>query len=230
MRAGLLLLLWGLSLGAYSDGREIATIWSAVQVLEDLFQDTSEEHEEIPVSLLRQSDAVVILPGMITVGWGVGVSHGSGVMLFRHPPGWSDPIFVTLTGASIGYQAGAQATDLVLSFRDPNAVNSLLNGKITMGVDAAIAAGPIGRDTTLATDSSLDAEIYSWSHSRGLFVGVALDGSRLAIDEDANALFYNQPGITSEDILQQPTSSRASGVHRLKGLLQSRQESSNHEQ
>jgi lipid-binding SYLF domain-containing protein len=198
-------------------GQETATIWSAVQVLEDILNEPSEE--TLPVQLLQRSDGVVILPGMLSVGWGVGVSHGNGVMLFRKERRWNDPILVSMSGASIGYQIGAQSSDVILTFKRPNTINSLLNGKITLGVDAAIAAGPVGRDTTVATDATLDSEIYSWSRSRGLFAGVALDGSALSVDDEANAAFYDQPGISGEEILQRPTDNRSSGLRRLKALL-----------
>ncbi len=213
----LILLLTTLPQPGHAGGKETATIWSAVQVLEDILNDDSEE--SIPTSLLRKGDGVVILPGMLSVGFGVGVSHGKGVMLFRKDDQWNNPIFVSMTGASYGYQIGAQSSDVILSFKRPNTIDSLLDGKLTLGVDAAISAGPIGRDTTVATDPTLKTEIYSWSRSRGLFVGVALDGSALTVDDEANATFYDQADITAQDIIQQPTSNRSSGLRRLKALL-----------
>lgn len=213
----LILLLTTLPQPGHAGGKETATIWSAVQVLEDILNDDSEE--SIPTSLLRKGDGVVILPGMLSVGFGVGVSHGKGVMLFRKDDQWNNPIFVSMTGASYGYQIGAQSSDVILSFKRPNTIDSLLDGKLTLGVDAAISAGPIGRDTTVATDPTLKTEIYSWSRSRGLFVGVALDGSALTVDDEANATFYDQADISAQDIIQQPTSNRSSGLRRLKALL-----------
>lgn len=217
MKRLLALYLLVLPLLAHAGGEETATIWSAVQVIEDIHQSASEE--QLPLQLLQRSDGVVILPGMLSVGWGVGVSHGSGIMLFRKDGTWNDPIFVNMSGASFGYQIGAQSSDVILVFKRPSTIDELLDGKITLGVDAAIAAGPIGRDTTVATDATLDSEIYSWSRSRGLFAGVALDGSALSIDDEANADFYDQPGITGEEILQRSADSRSSGLRRLKTLL-----------
>ncbi len=217
MTAAMILLLATLPQSGHAGGKETATIWSAVQVLEDILNDDSEE--SIPTSLLRKGDGVVILPGMLSVGFGVGVSHGKGVMLFRKDGEWNNPIFISMTGASYGYQIGAQSSDVILSFKRPNTIDSLLDGKLTLGVDAAISAGPVGRDTTVATDPTLKTEIYSWSRSRGLFVGVALDGSALTVDDEANATFYDQADITAEDIIQQPTSNRSSGLRRLKALL-----------
>ena len=218
-----LLLSMLLPLEGIAGGQETATIWSAVQVLEDILNEPDED--SIPASLLQQGDGVVILPGMLSVGWGVGLSHGSGIMLFRQGEGWNDPVFVSMSGASVGYQIGAQSSDLILSFKRPYSIDSLLDEKLTLGVDAAISAGPVGRDATLATDTSLDSEIYSWSRSRGLFVGVALDGSALTIDEEANSAFYDQPGITTEEIIKRPVKNRSSGLRRLKELLNQKTES-----
>ena len=210
-------LLVTIPISSYAGSKETATIWSAVQVLEDVLNDASEE--SIPTSLLRKGDGVIILPGMLSVGFGVGVSHGNGIMLFRKDGVWNNPVFVSMNSASYGYQIGAQSSDVILSFKRPNTIDSLLDGKLTLGVDAAISAGPIGRDTTIATDPTLKTEIYSWSRSRGLFVGVALDGSALTVNNDANASFYDKPGISAEDIIGQPTDNRSSGLRRLKVLL-----------
>ena len=133
-----LLLSMLLPLEGIAGGQETATIWSAVQVLEDILNEPDED--SIPASLLQQGDGVVILPGMLSVGWGVGLSHGSGIMLFRQGEGWNDPVFVSMSGASVGYQIGAQSSDLILSFKRPYSIDSLLDGKLTLGVDAAISA------------------------------------------------------------------------------------------
>lgn len=204
-------------LQSIAGGKETATIWSAIQVLEDVL--IGPEEESIPSSLLKKGDGVIILPGMISVGFGVGVSHGNGVMLFRKDGEWNNPVFVSMSGASYGYQIGAQSSDVVLSIKRPNSIESLLDGKLTLGVDASMSAGPVGRDTSAATDPALSTEIYSWSRSRGLFAGVALDGSILTVNDDANASFYNKPGISASDIIEQPTDNRSSGLRRLKALL-----------
>ena len=204
-------------LQAIAGGKETATIWSAIQVLEDVLVGPDEE--SIPSSLLQKGDGVIILPGMISVGFGVGVRHGNGVMLFRKDKEWNNPVFVSMSGASYGYQIGAQSSDVILSIKRPNSIESLLDGKLTLGVDASMSAGPIGRDTTAATDPLLRTEIYSWSRSKGLFAGVALDGSILTINDEANARFYDKPGISASDIIEQPTNNRSSGLRRLKELL-----------
>src|SRR5690606_26447304 len=103
---------------------------------------------------------------------------------------WSNPAFVKLTGGSIGFQAGVQSSDVVLAFTTQRGLDSIVNGKITLGADASVAAGPIGRTTGMATDGQLKAEIWSWSRARGLFAGVALDGGVLSIDDEANQAVY----------------------------------------
>jgi SH3 domain-containing YSC84-like protein 1 len=124
-------------------------------------------------------------------GFVVGVRHGRGVALVRDEQGaWRPPVFVSLTGGSIGWQAGLQATDVILVFRTSKSVQGLLNGKFTIGADAAAAAGPVGRQASAATDAQLRAEILSYSRSRGLFAGVSLDGSMLQIDQATTQAYY----------------------------------------
>jgi hypothetical protein len=103
---------------------------------------------------------------------------------------WSSPVFVSLTGGSIGFQAGVQSSDVVLVIRNDRSLDNIVNGKFTLGADAAVAAGPVGRNAAAATDGQLKAEIWSWSRARGLFAGVALDGAVLQIDDAANAAVY----------------------------------------
>lgn len=147
--------------------------------------------KQIPASMLAEAHGVAIIPNVIKVGLVVGGQHGKGVIVAREPDGsWRAPMFISLTGGSIGWQAGAQATDIVLVFKTQKSVEGLMRGKFTLGADAAVAAGPVGRRTSAATDSELKAEIYSYSRSRGLFAGVSLDGSALQVHEDANAAYY----------------------------------------
>lgn len=111
----------------------------------------------------------------------------------RQPDGsWSAPSFVTLTGGSIGFQAGVQSQDLILVFRSQKGVDSIVHGKFTLGADAAVAAGPVGRSAQASTDEQLRAEIYSYSRSRGLFAGVSLDGAVMTIDHRANQRVYGR--------------------------------------
>jgi len=120
----------------------------------------------------------------------------------KNPDGtWSNPTFITLTGGSIGLQVGVQSSDVVLVFRSERGLDSIVNGKFTLGADAGVAAGPLGRNASTATDGELKAEIWSWSRARGLFAGVALDGAVLAIDDAANQSVYGD-GTTPRMIFE----------------------------
>jgi lipid-binding SYLF domain-containing protein len=148
----------------------------------------------IPQRMLAEAQAIAIIPRVIKVGFVVGVRRGQGVVMTRDADGeWSLPQFLTLTGGSIGWQAGVQGTDVVLIFRTRTSVENLMRGKFTIGADAAAAAGPVGRNASAATDAQMRAEILSYSRSRGLFAGVSIDGSVLEINQTANTAFYGAP-------------------------------------
>jgi lipid-binding SYLF domain-containing protein len=145
----------------------------------------------IPESLLHEAQGIAIIPGMVKGGFIVGVRHGKGVLATRDEAGlWRAPVFITVTGGSVGAQAGVQATDLVLVFKTRRSVEGILKGKVTIGADLAAAAGPVGRQASAATDTQLKAEILSYSRSRGLFAGLAIDGATMHIDHRANAEYY----------------------------------------
>ncbi|HEY4581521.1 MAG TPA: lipid-binding SYLF domain-containing protein [Lysobacter sp.] len=145
----------------------------------------------IPDKLLDEARAIVVVPDTLKIGLVVGGRRGHGLMAVKNPDGtWSQPAFVKLTGGSIGFQAGVQSSDIVLVFRGARGVDSIVNGKVTLGADASVAAGPLGRSAATATDGQLKAEIWSWSRARGLFAGIALDGAVLSIDDQANQLAY----------------------------------------
>jgi lipid-binding SYLF domain-containing protein len=145
----------------------------------------------IPAGLLADAHGVAIVPNVIKVGLVVGGQRGHGVVIVREKDGsWRAPTFMTLTGGSVGWQIGAQATDFVLVFKTQKSVEGLLKGKFTIGADASAAAGPVGRRAQAATDGMLGAEIYTYSRARGLFAGVSLDGSVLDVDEESNGAYY----------------------------------------
>jgi lipid-binding SYLF domain-containing protein len=145
----------------------------------------------IPESLLREAEGIAIVPGMVKGGFIVGMEHGKGVLVARNEAGlWRAPVFVTVTGGSVGAQAGVQATDVILVFKTQHSVERILKGKVKIGADLAVAAGPIGRDAAAATDAHLKAEIWSYSRSRGLFAGLAIDGAAVHVDHRANSEYY----------------------------------------
>jgi lipid-binding SYLF domain-containing protein len=163
----------------------------ADQVLDEIMSIPA---RRIPEQLLADAQGLVIIPSVIKVGFVGGIRRGRGVVLVRDADGaWGIPQFVVLTGGSVGWQAGVQATDVVLVFRTRRSVDGLLDGKFTLGAGASIAAGPVGRSAEAATDAQLGAEILSYSRSRGIFAGVAIDGSVIDIDEAAHVAFYGTP-------------------------------------
>ncbi len=164
----------------------------------------------IPDAMLDQARAIVVVPDTLKIGLVLGGRRGHGLVSIKTPQGtWSNPAFVKLTGASIGFQAGVQSSDVVLVFTSQRGLDSIVNGKLTLGADASVAAGPVGRTTGLATDGGLKAEIWSWSRARGLFAGVALDGAVLSIDDAANQSVYGS-GTTPRMIFEDRAGQRAS--------------------
>jgi lipid-binding SYLF domain-containing protein len=113
---------------------------------------------------------------------------------------WSAPSYIKISGGSFGFQIGGQATDLVLVFTSKDGFKGLLNGKVKLGADAAVAAGPVGRNAQVATDVMLKSPVLAYSRSKGLFAGIALDGAVVSIDDSANQRVYGKE-ITAEDIL-----------------------------
>jgi lipid-binding SYLF domain-containing protein len=131
-----------------------------------------------------------------------GGRHGNGVLAVRdqlNSP-WSNPTFISLTGGSWGFQAGAQSSDIILVFTTKAGIEGIAGGKLTLGADASVATGPVGRQGSAATDVGFNAEIYSYARTRGLFGGLAIDGSVISIDRSANASLYGKSGVTATEI------------------------------
>ncbi|HUO83216.1 MAG TPA: lipid-binding SYLF domain-containing protein [Gammaproteobacteria bacterium] len=195
-------------LAATAEEDRVATATSVLEQLADI------PEQYVPPSLLNSAYGIAVIPNVIKIGLGIGGRHGKGVLVVRDGnDGWSDPVFVSLTGGSFGWQIGAQSTDIILVFKTRRSVEGLTGGKLTLGADAAVAAGPVGRHAEAATDIQLKSEVYSYSRNRGLFAGVALEGTAITIDDDANAAFYGRPGITAAEIWA-PDSPRAPAVAR----------------
>ena len=158
--------------------------------------------DRIPDKLMAQAEAVAVIPNVIKAGLGIGGRRGRGLISVRSKDGtWSSPSYITLTGGSVGFQAGVQSADIILVFRNRRGVDSIVGGKFTLGADASVAAGPVGRSAQASTDERLKAEILSYSRARGLFAGVALDGTRLAIDNKSNQRVYGA-GQTARAIFE----------------------------
>jgi lipid-binding SYLF domain-containing protein len=168
-----------------------ATVLTAVEILREQTQIPA---KGIPESLLADAQGVAIIPDVIKIGFVAAIRRGRGVVMIRDANGnWTLPQFITLTGGSLGWQAGIQGTDVVLVFTTRKSVDGLLRGKFTIGADASASAGPVGRNASAATDARLRSEILSYSRSRGLFAGVALDGSAIEMDPVAQEMYYGAP-------------------------------------
>lgn len=149
------------------------------------------EDGAIPQDLLQRAWGVAVIPHVVKGALGIGGRWGKGLVVQRHDDGsWSTPAFVSIGGASYGFQIGVEATDLVLVFTDKSGLDSLLEDKLKLGADATVTAGPLGRKAEIGTNVTLDSAIYAYSRSKGLFAGVALDGAILTLDDDANEKVY----------------------------------------
>ena len=172
-----------------ADSSDAARLRDAVKVFDEVM---SAEDQAIPRTILGKAEAIAIFPSTIKGGFVVGGMRGRGVLSARTASGWSAPTFMTLTGGSIGLQIGGQAADIVLIIMQRRGLESLVKNQFKFGADAAVAAGPVGRDAQAATDLQLRAEILSYSRARGLFAGVTVNGSTVRADRDANARFYGK--------------------------------------
>ncbi len=181
--------------GATKEEKRVA---DATDVIDQLLRIPE---QTVPPVLLARAYAVAVIPNVVKVGFGLGARRGKGILVVRgEDNSWSNPAFITLTGGSLGWQIGAQSTDIILVFKTREGVDGITKGKFTLGADASIAAGPVGRHTAIATDIQFKAEVFSYSRSRGIFAGVALEGAGVTMDRVANAAFYGSSSITPEQI------------------------------
>src|SRR5271163_3167329 len=197
--AGALLALSFANNSIAGSAREEGRLLTATEVLEDV---QGMPDQRLPDTLLAHAYGIAVIPDVTQIALIFGGRHGNGVLTMRdtlNSP-WSNPVFISLTGASGGLQVGMEASDIILVFTTKSGVDGIALGKLTLGADASVAAGPVGRQATAATDVSL-AEIYSYARTRGLFGGIAFDGSAIAIDKSANRAFYGKPDVTASEIL-----------------------------
>jgi SH3 domain-containing YSC84-like protein 1 len=146
----------------------------------------------VPSDLLRRSRGIIIFPSVLKAGLGVGGHYGKGVILRKYPTagGWGPPAFITMLGGSFGWQIGVQSTDLVLLVMTDVGLKSLFHDRLTLGADASVAAGPVGRDASASTDIGMNAGILSYSRAKGIFAGVSIKGSIIEPDWEANEAYY----------------------------------------
>ncbi|HTI40917.1 MAG TPA: lipid-binding SYLF domain-containing protein [Vicinamibacterales bacterium] len=146
----------------------------------------------IPEDLWQKAACVIVIPDMKKAAFIIGGEYGKGVMSCRTAEGWSSPVFMELEKGSWGFQAGAQEIDLVLLVTDKDAAAKMLNNKVSLGADASVAAGPVGRAASASTTGTL-ATVLSYSRSKGLFAGINLSGGALKADKDSNMDAYSNP-------------------------------------
>jgi lipid-binding SYLF domain-containing protein len=197
--------------------KELKRAVTATGVLQTLLNTPD---SKVPSQLLREAHAIAVFPDVVKAGLVFGGRHGRGLVSVRAPDGtWSVPSFIRITGGSFGWQAGVQSADIVLVFRSERGVNNLVNGKFTLGADASVAAGPVGRQAQAGTDEELTAEIFSYSRARGLFAGVAIDGSALSIDHGANRDVYGDQ-ITPRMLFENRVNSTPSQISAFRDQLE----------
>jgi lipid-binding SYLF domain-containing protein len=176
----------------------------------------------IPHDLLDSAKCIAIIPGDVKFAFIFGGSYGRGLATCRTHHGWSAPMFVAIDGGSVGYQIGGSSTDLVMLFMNDHALQSLMSDKFKLGADASVAAGPVGRNAAAGTDLKLNAEILSYSRTKGAFVGVSLDGAVMQADKSGDKAMYGN-GVDSHEILNGKVAVPASArqlLHELGGYAQ----------
>jgi len=182
----------------------------AAEMLSDIM---SAPDKGIPQDLLNRAQCVVLVPGLKKGAFIVGAKYGKGFMLCRKPSGvgWSAPAAVRIEGGSFGFQIGGSETDVVMLVNSESGARKLMQSKFTLGGDASVAAGPVGRTSSAETDAQLHAEILTYSRSRGVFAGISLQGATLRPDEDWNRELYGKP-LTNKEIVMGDTPSPAAAA------------------
>ncbi|HEY3927124.1 MAG TPA: lipid-binding SYLF domain-containing protein [Candidatus Koribacter sp.] len=187
--AALSLALSGFAFGADQQAQVKERVDRAGAVLSEIM---STPDHGIPGNVLEHAKCIAIVPSMVSGGFVVGAKHGRGVATCRTENGWSAPAFFDVTGGSYGLQIGAEKTDLVMLIMNNNGMQHLLSSKFELGGEAGVAAGPVGRQGTAGTDWKMNAEVLTYSRSKGVFAGVDLSGASIKQDQDATQAFYGK--------------------------------------
>src|SRR5271168_4334085 len=202
IRKSILVLCMGLlaAATASADNKEQKRLENSGAVMQEIMNVP----DNIPQQVMERAKCVIVFPSVLKAAFVVGASYGRGAMVCRtgrdfHGP-WGAPAMYALEGGSVGFQIGGQATDLVLLVMNDAGAQSILSSKVKLGGDASIAAGPVGRDASADTDAFMRSEILSYSRTRGVFIGVSLEGSTLRPDDDATADVYGRK-LTAKEIV-----------------------------
>jgi len=199
-----MLLTVGLAIASFvagSDARAATTdrLTAAADTLQALV-NIPEAEKGVPQDLLKKAQCVVVVPSLKSAALGVGGEYGRGFVSCRRGSGWTAPAAVKVEGGSFGFQIGGNETEVVMLVMNQKGMDRLLTNKFTLGADATVAAGPVGRSAEAKTDAAMTAEILSYSRSRGLFAGVSLSGATLREDDSANKDLYGKE-LTNREVL-----------------------------
>jgi len=204
MIRALLVLSLLLSLSLHSAGATGDTERERLKESGQVMKEILDIPDDVPQDLLNKAECVIVLPSVKKVAVGIGGSYGRGVMTCRGGENfdgpWSTPTMMESTGGNVGFQIGGQATDFVILVMNPKGARNMMKSKVKLGADASVAAGPKGRDASAATTASMQAEMLSYSRSRGAFAGVSLEGATLKPDGGANENLYGKK-VSAEDII-----------------------------
>lgn len=189
----------GMAFAADRQVKAMDRLDASADTLTDLMQA---KDRGVPQDLLNKAKCVVVIPGMKKAGFIVGAQYGRGFAVCRHPNGrgWTAPAAIRMEGGSVGFQIGGSEQDVVLLVMNDGGMKHLLSDKFTLGGEATVSAGPIGRSAQAETDAEMHAEMLSYSRSRGIFAGIALDGATLRPDNDTNREIYGR-NVTNREIL-----------------------------
>jgi lipid-binding SYLF domain-containing protein len=176
---------------------DVHRIEDSAQIFEEIM---GAPDKAIPQDLLESAKCIAIIPGEKKLAFVVGGNYGKGLVTCRAVKSWSAPVFLSISGGSLGFQIGGSSTDIILVFRGRRGLQKLFHNKFRIGGDVSAAAGPVGRSAAAATDIELHAEILTYSRSRGVFAGISLSGAVVQSDDTGNRALYG-PNANKEDIL-----------------------------
>ena len=196
---GLLTLLFFATTAQAATDTQVELLSSATAVINEILDSPD---EQVPTELLSKTSAIIVFPTMLKGGFMFAARFGQGVVTARSRTTgeWSPPSFMTTLGGSFGFQIGAEAVDLILLVMTQRGIDGLLRDKFTLGADAAVSAGPVGRHAEASSDIMMQGEIYSYSRSKGAFAGISLDGTIISTDQKSNEAYYGK-ALTPVDIL-----------------------------
>jgi lipid-binding SYLF domain-containing protein len=199
MSPRLIILLVAIVLPAFPAKKAVERVQRAAEVLDEVM---GIKEQSIPLDVLSKAHCVAIIPGVKKIGLGLGGKYGKGVLTCRtsNNKSWTGPSTVRIEGGSIGFQIGGSSTDYVLLVLNKKGKGKLISSKFTLGADAAVAGGPVGRSAQAQTDVQMRAEILAYSRSRGAFAGISLEGATLRQDKNDNKDIYGK-SVTPTEIL-----------------------------